>query len=850
MFSSRTLLLGGLVWFAAASAGARAGESRLVEEALMAGPFAASPALRASEPGALKVEFVPEIDPLSAWPAAGQQFLAGPGARGEWRPVQGAGGEWSTGKSAPGRMPGRIVEWVACYVRVDRFGPMTVRVHGAGELRLFQDGAAAGHSGSPEDAETRLEHTSKWPAGQHRLLLRIERVEAAPLKIECAAGADQRLSIDIDPRHAVTDYDELREIVSLTGLELSPDGSLLAFQRREWDPGDSSSWSRLEVLDVDQRTVRAASLGGSGSRALSWNEAGDRLLLQNGRQLFIWSANDGSVERILADEPGLGAVSWSRDGELIVFSSTRGVKPAESGNRRRVELREKLSDWPREPHLHLLMVSSGVRLRLSVPGDYLQDAFELLPDSRRLLYLVNRPAERRPWFQTEFRLLDLETGEDRLVSTLQMGFENRPGMSGLAVSPDGRKAAFVGPPSELGEKAEVEPNAFDPNLFVIDLESGATRRLTADLLGSVDGHLHWSADSRRLDFLATVGSESRLIGIALEPEGEAERIELEVGAEVAHDLSQAGDLRICAVASAPGRLPALYLKRGAEQPAELLLDPNAELEARLRLFLPEDVSYTGPDGSPIEAWLYRPEAPPEERLPLIVYYYGGAMPTKRSFNELHQFLVGHGYALLVMNPRGATGYGQPFADQHVGEWGQRAGADIIEGVRKTLAAHPELDPERVGCYGGSYGGFMTLWLISHCDLFHAAVSLYGISNIASYFGDGTWGYTYGDQAINRYPWEDPEWFAEHSPLYQADRIHTPLLLLHGEADTNVPISESEQIFTALRLLDRPVELVRFPGEDHGLRGKWENRAAHREMLLEWFDRSLRDRPAAWEARWN
>ena len=130
------------------------------------------------------------------------------------------------------------------------------------------------------------------------------------------------------------------------------------------------------------------------------------------------------------------------------------------------------------------------------------------------------------------------------------------------------------------------------------------------------------------------------------------------------------------------------------------------------------------------------------------------------------------------------------------------------------------------------------------------MSLYGISNVASYFGDGMWGYTYGDQAINRYPWADPQFFIDHSPLFAADRIETPLLLLHGDEDGNVPPAESEQMFTALRLLNRPVELVRFPGEDHGLRGTWENRVAHRTMLLEWFDRWLRDQPAAWEARWK
>ncbi|MBI4879141.1 MAG: prolyl oligopeptidase family serine peptidase, partial [Planctomycetes bacterium] len=106
------------------------------------------------------------------------------------------------------------------------------------------------------------------------------------------------------------------------------------------------------------------------------------------------------------------------------------------------------------------------------------------------------------------------------------------------------------------------------------------------------------------------------------------------------------------------------------------------------------------------------------------------------------------------------------------------------------------------------------------------------------------------QAINHYPWSDPAWFVAHSPLFQADHVTAPLLLLHGGADVNVPPGESEQMFTALRLLNRTAELVLFPGEDHGIAGSWKSRAEHRTMLAEWFDRFLRSEPAAWNERWE
>lgn len=828
---------------------------------LLTDPLPESPARVVDTASVSSVTPIAEIDPHTTWPSADDGYLAAAGRQVRWNRVD-AG---RPGQPAPA--DGTVQQWAACYATVDRFGPVELGVEGAGALRLYVDGEEADSGGEPTQTATRLDKKVSWHRGTHRILLRVARgtaLEKLVVTVECTAG--QRVLLSLEPRHAVADYDELKEAVSLSGLSLSPDGNLLALRQSERSRDGSAGWNRLDVIGVRSGATVAPFLGGSGARAVAWRHDGEQLLFRQKDDLFTWNRADGEVRRILSGEPGLGGVSWSRDGRLLVFSSTNGARDAATGNLRRVELREKLSDWPTRPHLHLLMVESGVRHRLTTPGDWLQDAFELLPDGRRLLYLVNRPMAERPWFRTEFRILDLASSGgdgDRLVGSVVMGFENRPGMSGLAISPDGQSVAFIGPPSELGERASVEPSAFDPNLFVMKLSDGSFTRVTRGFHGSVDGHLTWAADSKSIHFAASIGSRSRLVRLDLASNDGRPRLEISsAGGEVIQDVSMsvpsAGAARqFAAVVSSEDRLPALYVSgRAADDEPRLLRQPNRELASRWHLSASKEVRFAGPDGTQIEGWLFRPDGPNRlepasgSRLPLIVYYYGGATPSKRGFNELHQFLVANGYALFVLNPRGAAGYGQEFSDQHVAEWGERAGADILEGVRHVLAANADLDPDRVGCYGGSYGGFMTMWLICHSDRFAAAVSLYGISNIASYFGEGMWGYTYGDQAINRYPWRDPDWFISHSPLFHADQVNTPLLLLHGDQDGNVPSGESEQMFTALRLLGKPAELVTFPGEDHGLRGSWSNRVAHRTMLLEWFDRYLKDQPEAWQARWD
>ena len=153
----------------------------------------------------------------------------------------------------------------------------------------------------------------------------------------------------------------------------------------------------------------------------------------------------------------------------------------------------------------------------------------------------------------------------------------------------------------------------------------------------------------------------------------------------------------------------------------------------------------------------------------------------------------------MLNPAGAPGYGQKFADLHIDDWGYPAGSDIIEGVTKFVEAHPFVDGDRIGNFGRSYGGFMTMHLLTRTDLFAASVEVAGISNIAGYWGAGWTGFSYTDGTCpGCYPWNRRDVYVDRSPLFQADRIRTPLLLIHGTRDTNVVPTESEQMFTALR----------------------------------------------------
>ena len=200
----------------------------------------------------------------------------------------------------------------------------------------------------------------------------------------------------------------------------------------------------------------------------------------------------------------------------------------------------------------------------------------------------------------------------------------------------------------------------------------------------------------------------------------------------------------------------------------------------------------------------------------------------------------------MLQPSGSTGFGQDFSALHVNGWGKDAIEDIIVATRAFLAAHPMADPARVGCIGASYGGYTTMLLQTRTDLFKTAISHAGISSITSYWGEGYWGYSYNTGAARgSYPWSRKDIFVEQSPVYRADQFRNSILLLHGAADTNVPVGESLQYYAALKLLGKDVELVLVEGQDHWI-VDYRKRVQWHETIMAWFDARLKDQPGAWK----
>ncbi|MGH9900702.1 MAG: alpha/beta hydrolase family protein, partial [Pyrinomonadaceae bacterium] len=268
---------------------------------------------------------------------------------------------------------------------------------------------------------------------------------------------------------------------------------------------------------------------------------------------------------------------------------------------------------------------------------------------------------------------------------------------------------------------------------------------------------------------------------------------------------------------------------------------NDALLRPLTLVEPEEFSFRSFDGARVQGWLLRPvdfQASSGTRRALILRVHGGPHGMYGyGFDATAQVHAARGYAVLYMNPRGSSGYGQKFSDGTFREWGGGDYRDLMTGVDEALRTRPWLDAERMGVTGGSYGGFMTNWIITQTPRFRAAVASASVSNLVSFYGTSL----YQDlihAEFGGFPWDDYELLWRWSPLRYARAVETPTLFLHGELDNDVHITQAEEMYTTLKRRGVETALVRYPREGHGLR-----EPAHRldalERTLDWFDRFLK-----------
>jgi dipeptidyl aminopeptidase/acylaminoacyl peptidase len=660
-----------------------------------------------------------------------------------------------------------------------------------------------------------------------------------------------RLRIPLDPR-------------------VSPDGSRVLFTLKTTDTDAQLNCSNLSVGQPGQ-DARPFTTGSHKDWGGRWSPDGrwvafftnrrvpkDGQLEKKERTRLAVLPTDGGEIRFLTDlDATYGSFAWSPDSRRVVLSFRRN-DPIPLGMThlpaiRVTNLFYKLNGSGYLPkdryHLYLLEFAPAATPVQITDGEWDDTEPVFSPDGRHIAFLSNRGPER--YLDVENRdvwIVKSAGGDPRQLSTL------RGEAWGPVFSADGRHLAFVkcvGPRgNSMRDNAHVYLVAAQGNAPEWDLTPELDRPTLNMTLSDTLGTEHiapspaFGPSDRAVTFVVSDQGTTYLARVAVVERGSTPgKIERLFDAETVGTFHMArpdGPVALLLTShTEPGQLRLVDANGQGSWP---VADPNRAWKAELLLEEPELHQVVTPEGHRIDGWLLRPEG--DGPHPLLLYIHGGPhLQYGNGFFHEFQWLRSEGYAVLFCNPRGSQGYGRDFTWAISRDWGTGPHADLMLMLDRVLATGG-LDPARLGVLGGSYGGFMSLWMIAHTDRFRAACTQRTVFDMAAM----TWadfGVSLADE-FGATPWDDPELYRRLSPLTYADRIHTPLLITQGLADHRTPADQGERTFVTLKRMGRTVEMVLFPEADHDLsrKGPPPQRCARLEAIGEWFSRYLKLPPEA------
>lgn len=549
-------------------------------------------------------------------------------------------------------------------------------------------------------------------------------------------------------------------------------------------------------------------------------------------------------ETVMATNIPEGHFSISPTEDYLIYSlETKG--PVEGAVHEILVPDDRQPGWRDRSYLAKYDISTGLMqpLTFGYNNAWLSD----ISDDGKYILFSTRHARltKRPTSLTNVYRMNVATMETECIIEDE-GFIGNP-----QFSPDGRSIVITGSGEAFGGMAsEVKPgqipNAYHYLLFVMDLASRSVRHLTKGFGPSVDG-VSWSRTDGKIYFKADEKDIQTLYRVNPE-NARIERIPAEEEYIYGFDIaSDAPMLTYYGQSLSNG--DRVYLVDTRSLKGKVVHDFSAERFKDVDLGKGDAFEFTSSRGDRINGfYVLPPDFDPAKKYPLLVHYYGGCSPSARYCTGAYspQVYAAQGYVFYVINPSGAAGFGQEFAARHVNTAGDVVADDIIEGTKAFCEAHPFIDTEKIGCFSASYGGFMTQLLLTKTDMYATGISHAGISDHTSYWGEGYWGYSYSEISMaDSYPWTRKDLYVDRSPLYNADKIHTPLLFIHGSVDTNVPIGESIQMFTALKLLGEDTAFVVVDGSNHQVRD-YTLRRQWLRTIFAWFAKYLKDDPAWWE----
>ena len=683
--------------------------------------------------------------------------------------------------------------------------------------------------------------------------------------------------------------EDLYDLRVPTDTAISPDGRWVAFSVKSVAPGKDGYRSAIWLASADgSAPARQLTAGSKTDASPRWSADGRTLAFLSDRsgvlqaagagakpgkaeapkegatQVWLLPFADGGEARQLTDLPrNISGLAWSPDGRrLCVVSGATTTEPETKPERKPGDPPEpdtRLIDTlqyefngvgfthDRFGHLWLVDVASG-DAELLTRGDYHDADPQWSPDGRKIAFVSDRHRDADLGWRTDVYVVDIRTKDVRQLSPGR----GRQGWGAPAWSPDGRWIGAIGTRDwKRGVLAQasvwrfrVRDGLAENLIDGSDLEAAAA--MNSDLFGAGPARLHWMGGGRWLVFAAPVDGSFELWRVEIDG-GRVERLSRDRHYLGRIDLAQLprGGGRIAAVRTsgteAPdvvvGDLPAGRLSGNERVQLRKVTDLMGSALAGIRLIRPVE-RWHEVDGRRVQGWFIQaPQGTKRDPAPVVVEIHGGpATLYGWALIWEWQVLAGSGISVYACNPRGSQGYGQAFLTANVADWGDGPMSDVMAGL-DALVADGLADPDRMGVTGGSYGGYLTSWIVGHTDRFKAAVTCRSVNDMVSQMLSGDiGGPTFGLYEYGVQPWEDWDLYRRHSPLTYAEHVTTPLLIQHAEKDLRCTITQAEELFAVLRSLRKTVRLMRVPDESHELTrsGTPFRRVDNLRLIDEWF----------------
>ena len=665
-------------------------------------------------------------------------------------------------------------------------------------------------------------------------------------------------------RHIIAE--DLYRLQLIADCTISPEGSHIVFCVQRVDKKTEKKYSNLWMVPANGGRALQFAYGDQSDSQPRWSPDGSQIVFISNRgdekqaQIYIIPFHGGEARQLTNLKGTIGAFKWSPDGKRIVFMFRK--KDKEAIEREEDEQKKKLGVISRQIrrasykldgagflpkehwHIWITNTSTGKSKQLTDGDVYNELSPHWSPDGKEIVFCSNRSEDPdlTPWAIDLF-VMPASGGDFHKIEA-PLGPKDLP-----AFSPDGKWLAYCGYEGMIPWKQTC--------LWVVPVDgSGKAQNLTEKfdfhMASSVASDMcktppittppTWSSDGKRLYFQVAHHGNVTLKSLSLD--GDKQSLQTVIGDEgdalsFTFDREQSKLAYLHGDMKNPGEI---WVRNTAGGRSRQLTRVSEALLQTIDLGEVEEVWFQDASGNDLQGWILKPpDFDESQKYPSILEIHGGPQ-TQYGNLFMHEFyyLAAHDYVIYFCNPRGGTGYGGEHLKAIQGNWGTVDYADLMAWA-DFVAQKPYIDQERMGVTGGSYGGFMTNWIIGHTDRFKAAVTQRSISNMISMYGSSDLNWHIQLMIASEPPWENFEDYWRQSPLKYVSNAKTPTLIIHSEQDLRCAIEQGEQLFLALRKVGVDTEMVVFPDEPHGLsrEGRTDRRIARLNQIRHWFDHYLK-----------